>query len=362
MKTSKSAIVVCWLLVTAIAPKAQVAINPQVRTRSTADGKVTIVEISPHFVSAIWLPEPVNSIAVGDPALFQVEHSEREPELVLVKALTERNSESNLLVSSIHGRQLSFLLVNRGRAATSPKVDFLLQYKAAASFLVEQEVVPFALIGQTAAVEKSDPTASTGAKANAEDPAHISPTALNLNAAVATGARSETTLNQSTSLDELLRRQERAPLPVLYGERIESENVKGDRLRVGVSEVLDGGDQVTVLFSVLNTSPRAILLMPPQVQLGGKSKTGKLAKHERWSTAEQLPVADFRLSRRRVEIGDRADGVMIFLRPPYKQSTEQLFLQMAESGAVDRPVLAPIGFGVSSIRREEDHGRQGTGR
>jgi hypothetical protein len=361
MKTSKSAIVVCWLLSTAIAPNAQVPINPQVRTRSAADGKVTIVEISPHFVSAIRLPEPINSIAVGDPALFQVEHSEREPELVLVKALTERNSETNLLVSTIHGRQLSFLLVNQGRAATSPKVDFLLQYKPAASFLVEQQVVPFALIGQTAAVEKAVPTASAGAKAYVDDPAHILPTAVNVKEAEATGAHSEMTLNQSTSLDELLRRQEMAPMPVLYGERIESESVKGDRLRVGVSEVLDGGDQVTVLFSVLNTSKHAILLMTPQVQLGGKTKTGKLVKHDRWSTAEQLPVADFRLSRRRVGIGDRADGVVIFLRPPYKQSTEQVFLQMAESGAVDRPALAPIGFGVSSIRREEDHGTRGTG-
>jgi hypothetical protein len=321
-----------------------------------------ILEISPHFVSAIRLPEPVNSIAVGDPALFQVEHSEREPELVLVKALTERDSETNLLVSTIRGRQLSFLLVNRGRAATSPKVDFLLQYKPPASFLVEQEVVPFALIGQTAAVEKAVPAASTGAKAYVDDPAHILPTALNVKAAEATGAHTEMTLNQSISLDELLRRQEMAPMPVLYGERIESESVKGDRLRVGVSEVLDGGDRVKVLFSVLNTSKRAILLMPPQVQLGGKSKTGKLVKHERWSTAEQLPVADFRLSRRRVGIGDRADGVVIFLRPPYKQSTEQLFLQMAESGGVDRPALAPIGFGVSSIRREEDHGTRGTGK
>jgi hypothetical protein len=30
----------------------------------------------------------VNSVVVGDPALFQVEHSEHEPELVFVKALT----------------------------------------------------------------------------------------------------------------------------------------------------------------------------------------------------------------------------------------------------------------------------------
>src|SRR5919108_1494618 len=127
MKASKSAIVLCWLASMAIVTEAQVLVSPQVRTKPAADGKVTVVEIGPHFVSGIRLTEPVNSIAVGDPALFQVEHSEREPELVLVKALTARASETNLLVSTIHGRQLSFLLVNRGGAANSPKVDFLLQ-------------------------------------------------------------------------------------------------------------------------------------------------------------------------------------------------------------------------------------------
>jgi hypothetical protein len=146
----------------------------------------------------------------------------------------------------------------------------------------------------------------------------------------------------------------------LYGQRIEGENIKGDRLRIGISEVLDGGDQVTVLFSVVNTSKHAILLMTPQVQLGGRDKTGKIIKHDRWSTAEQLPVGDFRLSRRRIETGGRSDGVVVFERPPYKQSNEQLFLQMAESGAVDRPALAPIGFGVSSVRQEEEHGTQAT--
>ena len=36
----------------------------------------------------------------------------------------------------------------------------------------------------------------------------------------------------------------------------------------------------------------------------------------------------------------------MFERPPYKQSkNETLFLQMAESGAVIAPALAPIGFG-----------------
>jgi hypothetical protein len=307
-----------------------------------------------HFVSAIRLSEPVNSIAVGDPALFQVEHSEREPELVLVKALTERSAETNLILSTIHGRQLSLLLVNHGSSVTASKVDFLLQYKLAASFLVEPEVAPFPLVGQATPIIKPE-SLSTTKPATQDKQLSFNPTGL-----------SEDTRGTSpkqpsvTSLDNLLERQESAPLPALYGQRIEGENVKGDRLRVGVSEVLDGGDQVTVLFSLVNTSKRAILLMTPQVQLGGRNKTGKLIKHDRWSTAEQLSVADFRLSRRRIGTGGRADGVVVFERPPYKQSNEQLFLEMAESGAVDRPALAPIGFGVSSVRQEEEHGTKAT--
>ena len=360
MKTSRLGIVLCWFLFGTIASAAQIVVSPQVRTKPATDGQVSVLEIGAHFVSAIRLPEPVNSIAVGDPALFQVEHSDREPELVLVKALTERSSETNLLVSTIHGHQFSFLLVNRGSAVTSPKVDFLVQYKSAESFLVEPEVVPFPLVGQTASIGKSAPPTPAVAKTDADNPAKLLPTAWSETATESTNIHAEVTLNQSTSLDDLLRRQESAPLPALYGERIEGENMKTDRLRIGVSEIIDGGDPVTVLFSVINTSKHAILLMPPQVQLGGKTRTGKLVKHDRWSTAEQLAVSDFRLSRRRVGTGDRADGVVVFQRPPYKQSTEQLFLQVADSGAVDRPALAPIGFGVSSVRQEEDHGTRET--
>jgi len=97
-------------------------------------------------------------------------------------------------------------------------------------------------------------------------------------------------------------------------------------------------------------------LMPPQVQLGGKTKRTKFHR-ARWTTAEQLPVEDFRLSTRRLAPGERADGVILFERPPYKQSNETLFLQLAEAGAVDRPALAPIGFGVNKLREEAKDGR-----
>src|SRR5713226_7153285 len=363
MSIRKATLVLCWLLSAAMVVNAQVVnVNPQVRTKATADGKVTIAEIAAHFVTAIRMPEAVNSVAVGDPALFQVEHSEREPQLVLVKALTEKSVQTNLLISGVHGRQISLLLVSRGASAAPANVDFLLQYKPSGSFLVEPQVVPFPLVGQTTPLAKAQPvTNSTETNGADGQPALIS-TSLGTSASNIPNLPPGPAVSQAQprSLDELLARQERAPLPVLHGEREEGEKVKGDRLRTGISEVIDNGQQVVVLFSVVNTSKHAILLMPPQVQLGGKSKTGKIVKHERWSTAEQLTIMDFRLSRRRLGTGERADGVVVFERPPYKQSNETLFLQMAESGAVDRPALAPIGFGVSSLRQEEDHGTSKT--
>jgi len=330
----------------------QATIVPQLRTKPTADSKITAIELAAHFVTAIRVPEPVNSVVVGDPALFQVEHSEHEPELVFVKALTNEHAESNLLISTARGRQISFLLVSRGDGPKSAKVDFLLRYQPSGGFLVEPDAVPFALVAQTASVSKADTITASTATVSVPTSSALLPASL-------TTAHSplETVPAQPKpdSLDNLLERQKQAPLPVLYGERPEGDEVKGDRLKTGISEVLDGGQQVIVLFSVVNTSKHPILLMPPQIQLGGQEKSGKVIKREHWSTAEQLAVIDFRLSRRRIGPGERADGVVLFERPPYKRSMETLFLQLAESGAVDKPALAPIGFGVSTLREVANH-------
>ena len=351
-------ILVCFLLPATFEARAQVPdVIPQVRVKDAGDGKVTVVEVAAHFVTAIKLPEPVNSVAIGDPALFQVEHSEHEPLLVLVKALTEKKAETNVLISGIHGRQFSLLLISGAGVAGPGKVDFVLQYKTATSFLVEPEIVPFPLVGQTKAITDQptpvDLSTEGGNRRSAK--AAVVPSRFRASTDNAgSDALSHATL--PASLDVLLERQKIAPLPTMYGERIETEAIKGDRLRVGVSEVIDGGQQVIVLFSVMNTSRHAIFLMPPQVQLGGKIKSGRIVKRERWTAAEQLAIVDFRLSHRRLGVGGRADGVVVFERPPYKQSNEELFLQMADSGAVDRPALAPMGFGVNSLRQEEDHG------
>src|SRR3974377_1187699 len=129
----RNALVVGWLTLSALTATAagqQSTIVPQVRTKATADSKITEIELKAHFVTAIRVPEAVNSVVVGDPVLFQVEHSEHEPQLVFVKALTNEHAESNLLISTARGRQISFLLVSRGDGGpNSAQVAFLLRYQ-----------------------------------------------------------------------------------------------------------------------------------------------------------------------------------------------------------------------------------------
>ena len=170
-----------WLslaVLTATAGGQQTTIVPQVRTRPTADNKITSIDLAAHFVTAIRVPEAVNSVVVGDPALFQVEHSEHEPELVFVKALTNEHAESNLLISTARGRQISFLLVSRGECPISAKVDFLVRYQPAGGFLVEPDAVPFALVAQTASVSKTRPVEVSSAASPSGTSAALSPASV----------------------------------------------------------------------------------------------------------------------------------------------------------------------------------------
>jgi len=330
--------------------------QPQIVNRTEGTRQVTVVEVAAHFVTAIRVPEAVTSVAVGDPALFQAEHSNHEPQLVFVKVLTTKPAETNLLISTARGHELCMLLVSR-LEETRPGVDFLVNYRPERSFIIEPSALSVG-VAETVPVQASPleatatGTSHPGIPSSLSNPVPLGPSEVSNKTPIAT---------RFNTLDELLRRQRRAPLPKLYGEHPATETGGEERIRAGVSEVIDGGEDVIVLFSVVNPQSHAILLMPPQVQLGGKTKHGKLIKHSRWTSAEQLPVIAYRLSTRRLAPGQRADGVMIFERPPYKQSNETLFLQMAEAGAVDHPALAPVGFGVSTSQ-EDYHARRSNGK
>ena len=325
-------------------------IQPQIQNREESDGKVAVVEVAPRFVTTIRLPEVVSSVVVGDAASFLVEHSEREPKLVFVKALTTKPAETNLLIATSSGHQVSLLLVNRGESPTPEgrHVAFLIKYAPTTGFLVEPAVFPSALIGQTVSLQDGAVGTSRASVASVRPAVEVSTPFPNTNLGRQDKAPPGVS-RDNTGLDELLQQQERSAMPRLYGEHFSADSEQGDLVRAGVSRVIDRGQEVAVLFSAVNSSKHAILLMPPQVQLGGRLHKGKQSEHGRWSTAEQLPVSDFRMNRRRLGPGERADGVVLFERPPYKQSNETLLLQIAEAGAVDRPALAPIGFGISTV-------------
>jgi hypothetical protein len=54
------------------------------------------------------------------------------------------------------------------------------------------------------------------------------------------------------------------------------------------------------------------------------------------------------MTTRRLWPGERADGVIVFERPSFKESTEKLQLQLAQAEQVDRPIFLPVPFTPNS--------------
>src|ERR1035441_13961 len=73
----------------------QIQVQPQVIGRFIQDGQVTTVFLAPRYVTAIRMPEPINSVVVGDPVSFSAEHSDREPNLVFVKPITAKAAQTD---------------------------------------------------------------------------------------------------------------------------------------------------------------------------------------------------------------------------------------------------------------------------
>jgi hypothetical protein len=71
----KSTPVFGWLLLAALAATAgaqQATTTSQVRSKATADTKITEIELEAHFVTTIRVPEPVNSVVVGTRRFFRL--------------------------------------------------------------------------------------------------------------------------------------------------------------------------------------------------------------------------------------------------------------------------------------------------
>ena len=323
----------------------RINVDPVVLNRAALEERVITLRLIPKMATSVRMPEPVNSVVLGDPENFLAEHSEHEPELVTVKPVNSEPAQTNLLITTTRGHQLNLLLVSNGEnGGVQQSVDVFLKFgkPSLTSFLVEEDPLANSFIAETRKI---------GAEPKMPETLSDRVTA-GQNVGLTTIAKLENTRpvpdGRPGALDKLLERQQHAPLPELYGQK-PGEIEPGERVRAGVSEVIDEGREVVVLFSVKNPANHAMEIMPPQIQLGGKIK-------KKWTTAEQLTVTDFRLSTRRLGAGQRADGVVVFERPSFKQSSETLFLQVADSGAVDKPALAPIGFGISSFRGGSAYG------
>src|SRR5437667_1937990 len=73
--------------------------------RTVFEGQPATIRLAPHVTTTIQLPEPVNSVIVGDANLFQAEYSPNEPLLVFARAVTPGAAQSNLVISTAGGRQ-----------------------------------------------------------------------------------------------------------------------------------------------------------------------------------------------------------------------------------------------------------------
>jgi hypothetical protein len=118
---------------------------------------------------------------------------------------------------------------------------------------------------------------------------------------------------------------------------------EGKQTETSIGDIRQWSNEAVVSFSILNPSGQPVEVVPPQIQISGRV-IKKKKKEGKSLTADQLLIRDYRLSTTRIEPGARADGVVVFDRPNFKQSTEKLFLQIAQADQVDRPILIRLPF------------------
>ena len=92
---------------------------PNVEFNALSEATVQDIHLRPLYTTAIRLPHPVTTVAVGAPTLFEAEHNDQDPELVFVKPSTHDPAQSNLLISMVTGETVSVRLLSPGRCRLS---------------------------------------------------------------------------------------------------------------------------------------------------------------------------------------------------------------------------------------------------
>src|SRR5204863_5112949 len=81
------------------------------------EGQPASIRLAPHVTTTIRLPEAVNSVVLGDSNRFQAEYSPKEPLLVFARPTAPDIAETNLVISTVFGRQ--FILILRSLGAST---------------------------------------------------------------------------------------------------------------------------------------------------------------------------------------------------------------------------------------------------
>jgi hypothetical protein len=271
---------------------------PSVTAAPIDESAVTILHLGPGYSSSVRLPEEIRSVVIGNPAAFKAEHSDSEPRLVFFKPITGQPSESNALITTKSGQEISLHLISEGKSAADAKVDFLLEYRRQQSLLIGPERQSF-LIADTQPIS----TAPVISSSRTEKPDLIA---------------------------QELGKQSAVSSPAWQGKEI----------LVALGGCTQREQQTILGFSVFNNSKHAIELLPPQLELSGVEKRRKANSIK----ADPVPVFEYRLTARRLAVGQRTDGVVVFERPAFKESNERLQLRLAQAEQVDHPILLPLPF------------------
>ena len=259
---------------------------------------VSVVHLRSGYVSSVRVPEEVSSVVLGDPGAFKAEHSDAEPQLVFFKPMSSKPAQTNALITTRSGHEISLSLVSQGSSDLAETIDYVLKYERQRSFLIAAAHSSFTIAEVKGVQEQPLPTG---------------------------------TLRKDTGHDED---------KLLNNERINSPLWQGKQLRVAVGNAIERGQEMTVAFSVFNASAKTIELLPPQIQLAGVAK-GRGSKNIK---AEPVAIKEYRMNVRRLDPKTRADGVVVFERPEFKESRERLLLEIAQVEEVDKPVLVKISF------------------
>src|SRR5882672_7400646 len=149
------------------APQAELP-KAQIVTLNLDPQNVTILHLRRGYVSSVRLPEEVSSVVLGDPGAFKAEHSEAEPHLVFFKPTTPKPSQTNALITTRTGHEVSLSLVSEGNSDRGGAVDYVLKYEHPRSFLIGPAYSSF-LIGDTKSITQDSPPISNDQRKAASD-------------------------------------------------------------------------------------------------------------------------------------------------------------------------------------------------